>query len=111
MKQNNVKSFNSGTFLFKPTEIMRDHFIKAKAFGLQYQGRHFYDQGIFNYYFNRLHIASISKYISKKLVMFPDTTQYYPDKMLMHISGIGRYKMKAPIMKKYLEFIKKHRKF
>lgn len=106
MKQQNIKSFNSGSFLFIPTEIMRDHFVKAKNFGLQYSGKHFYDQSIFNYYFNRLHIASISKYISKKLVMFPDTTKYYPDKMLMHISGIQGYKEKAPKMKKYLELIK-----
>lgn len=111
MKKNNVKSFNAGTFIFMPTETMRDHFVKAKDFGLQYQGRHFYDQGIFNYYFNRLHIASISKYLSNKLVMFPDINQYYPTKMLMHISGIQGYKEKAPKMKKYLEFIKQHRKF
>lgn len=107
MKKQHIQSFNAGTFLFTPTETMRDHFIKAKEFGMEYKGKHFYDQSIFNYYFNRLRIASISSYITKKLVMFPDTNHYYPDKMLMHISGIGRYKEKGPVMKKYLELIKK----
>ena len=105
MRRNNVRSFNTGTFLFVPTEEMRTHFVKAKTFGENYKGKHFYDQSIANYYFLRNKIASISPYITKKLQMFPDTTKYYPNKMLMHISGIGRYKEKAPIMKSYLQFI------
>lgn len=109
MRRHNVRSFNTGTFLFVPTEEMRSHFVKAKAFGENYHGKHFYDQSIANYYFLRNKLASISPYITKKLQMFPDTTRYYPEKMLMHISGIGRYKEKAPIMKSYLEFIKRHK--
>lgn len=109
MRAHNVRSFNAGTFLFIPSEEMRQHLIRAKAFGENYRGRHFYDQSIMNYYFLRNGLASISPYITKKLQMFPDTSRYYPRKMLMHISGIGRYKEKAPIMEAYLRFIKRHR--
>lgn len=107
MKKNNIKSFNSGTFMFVPTEIMLEHFIKAKTFGLNYKGSHFVDQSVFNYYFNRLRIACISKYLTNNIQMFPDITKYYPDKTLIHFSGIGDYKIKRIRMKKYLEFIKK----
>ena len=110
MKRNNVKSFNSGTFLFIPTPAMRDHFVKAKEFGLNYKGQHFVDQSIFNYYFLRLNIAQISKYLTNKIVMFPDITRFYPDKMLMHLSGIGGYKTKAPRMKKYFKLILEHKR-
>ena len=109
MRKNNIKSFNTGTFLFVPDEKMREHFIRCKEFGLKFSGRMFFDQSALNYYFNRLRIASVNSYMTKKLQMFPDTTKYYKDKMLMHISGIGRYRQKAPIMKAYLEFIK-HKK-
>lgn len=111
MKSEGLQSFNSGTFLFKPTQTMRDHFENAKRFGLTYMKTHtfFYDQPIFNYYFNKNRIAHISSFLTKKLQMFPDTTKYYPEKTLMHISGIGRYKQKALIMKTYLAFIKKHK--
>jgi hypothetical protein len=109
MKDHNIKSFNTGTFMFVPNDKMRTHFIQVKEFGLKFTGKAFFDQSLANYYFNRLRIAKISPYMTKKLQMFPDITKYYPDKMLMHISGIGRYKQKAPIMKAYLEFIK-HKK-
>lgn len=111
MKSEGIQSFNSGTFIFKPSPEMKKHFEKAKQFGLDYLRKHafFYDQPIFNYYFNKYRIAAISPYLSRKLKMFPDTTKYYPDKMLMHISGIGRYKQKATIMEKYLAFIKRHK--
>lgn len=111
MKSQGIQSFNSGSFLFEPTPKMKTHFERAKMFGLEYQKTHsfFYDQPIFNYYFNTHRIAEISNYLTRKLQMFPDTTKYYPDKMLMHISGIGRYRQKAPIMKQYIAFIKKHK--
>jgi hypothetical protein len=108
MKKNNIKSFNSGTFLFIPCEEMRDHFIKAKQFGLNYSStKYFYDQSIFNYYFNRNRIACISPYISKNLKMFPDSTLYYPNKILLHFSGIGDYKVKSARMHKYMVYLKK----
>lgn len=111
MKSEGKHSFNSGSFMFTPTERMREHFENAKRFGLEYQKTHsfFYDQPIFNYYFNKHSIAVISPYLSQKLQMFPDTTKYYPNKTLMHISGIGRYKQKASIMQEYIAFIKTHK--
>ena len=109
MRREHIQSFNSGAFMFKPTQEMKAHFESAKQFGLEYQKSHkfFYDQPIFNYYFNTHKIAKISKYLTDKLQMFPDVTKYYPNKTLMHISGIGNYKTKAPTMRAYLDFIKK----
>lgn len=109
MRTHNQRSFNCGAFLFVPTEEMRQHLIRAKSFGENYRGKHFYDQSIMNYYFLRNRIASISPYITKKLQMFPDTSKYYHGKMLMHISGIGMYREKAPIMESYLRFIRRHK--
>lgn len=106
MKEHNIKSFNAGIFLFIPSPVMRTHFINAKIWGEQYKGDHFYDQSIFNYYFNRNKIATISPYLTDIFIMFPDEKKYYPNKILMHIAGISRYKEKAKIMKEYLERIK-----
>lgn len=104
MKKDGVKSFNSGTFMFKPTKTMLKHFVKAREFAISYKESHFYDQSFFNYYFN-MNRLSCTDYISDQVVVFPDSSKYYPRKVILHFAGIGRYKEKAMIMKKYFDFI------
>jgi lipopolysaccharide biosynthesis glycosyltransferase len=110
MRKDGVHSFNAGTFLFAPSEEMRHHFKCAKDFGLyKYKGRHFYDQSTFNYYFNVRRIAEVSPYLNRKVKMFPDINTFYPTKMILHLAGIGDYKMKTRRMKKYQALIRQNK--
>ena len=104
LRKNGINSFNSGTMLFKPSEQMKRHFQNVKKLALDYKGKHFYDQTFLNYYFNTNKISS-TKYISDYVLLFPDVSKYYPYKTILHIAGIGRYKEKAKIMRKYLNDI------
>jgi lipopolysaccharide biosynthesis glycosyltransferase len=100
------QSFNSGEFIFKPSANMKRHFEQAKEFGLTKSHTKFYDQPVFNYYFNKHNLVVMCPYLSKKLQLFPDPSKQYHNKILLHFTGIGRYEEKAPMMKRYLaEFI------
>lgn len=103
LRKENIQSFNSGIFLFKPSENMRQHFEQAKKFGIEYKGpRVFYDQSVFNYYFNMNRIAIISPYMTRKLRMYPKD-RYYSTKMFIHIANMSLYKVKADLMKEYMK--------
>lgn len=103
------KSFNSGSFMFIPNEQMKIHFENAKKFGMNFTGKTFYDQSIFNYYFNRMNIAQISKYMTDKLQMFPNLESDYKDKLLIHCCGIESYKKKPAFMRRiYKKLILNH---
>jgi len=100
-----IHSFNSGTMIFKPSKEMKKHFENVKKMALEYKGaHHFYDQSFLNYYFNIRNLSS-TDYITDHVVLFPDTAKFYPYKTILHVAGIGRYKEKAKIMKKYLDQI------
>lgn len=105
LKQNKIKSFNSGLYMFVPTKDMMAHFKNAKRFGLNYNGQHFYDQSIFNYYFNMNKLSS-TKFFTDDVVMFPDITKDYTGKIFIHFSGIGLYQKKAKDMMAYFKRIK-----
>lgn len=109
LKKRNIKSFNSGTFIFIPSLKMKEDFINVKRLGLSYRSKHFYDQSFLNYYFN-INGSSSTKYISDHVIIFPDVNKYYPSKTLLHFAGIGRYKEKTKIMKKYLNMLIKNNK-
>lgn len=104
LKKNGIKSFNSGTFIFIPSLIMKKHFINVKNMALSYKGEHYYDQSFLNYYFN-INNSSSTKYITNNIVLFPNPTKYYPSKTLLHFAGLGKYKEKVAIMKKYLDML------
>ena len=110
MRDNNINSFNSGFYMFKPNQKMKKHLENVKKIAVNYSGQqHFYDQSFFNYYFN-IHRLANTDYMSDVYIMFPDSTKYYPEKVILHFSGIGMYKEKSAIMKKYLQLVKKHKK-
>jgi lipopolysaccharide biosynthesis glycosyltransferase len=97
-----TKSFNSGTFMFVPTNKFIKHFENVKNQGEQYTGKkHFYDQSFFNYYFNINNLSSTA-FISDATRIFPESDKYYPNKYIIHFAGIGRYLEKTKIMKRYL---------
>lgn len=108
LKKKGVKSFNSGTFMFVPDQDMKDHFMAAKRFALSYDRRHFYDQSFFNYYFNMKRLSA-TQGITRYVQLFPDTTQIYPDKIILHVAGIARYKKKTKMMRDYIALIKSHK--
>ena len=111
LKQENVKSFNSGFYMFQPSEEMRQHFINVKKLGISYIDKpYFYDQPLLNYYFNINRLSITSKKLKSIYIMFPVETQYYPKAIILHIAGLGRYMQKSQIMKDYLELILKHKK-
>lgn len=104
LRKENIQSFNAGVFLFKPSETMRRHFQAAKKFGLEYKGPNvFFDQSVFNYYFNMNRVATISPYMTKKLKMYPK--RYYSSKMLIHMANLSLYKVKAKMMQDYLDSV------
>jgi hypothetical protein len=111
MRTENIHSFNSGMFLFKPSDEMKTHFKNVKKFALDFyknqqeKSNSFFDQSHLNYYFN-INRLSNTNYMNDIYQMFPDTNKYYPKKILLHIAGIGRYKEKSKIMRTYLDFIK-----
>jgi Glycosyl transferase family 8 len=100
MKKRGIKSFNSGTFLFIPTREMLGHFKNVKRMAETFRGSHFYDQSFLNYYFNIRGMSS-TRYISQFVKMFPDRSRYYPNKTLIHFTGIGDRKSKPGVMKDY----------
>jgi lipopolysaccharide biosynthesis glycosyltransferase len=107
LQSEGVHSFNTGTFMFVPTQSFLKHFRNIKELGETYQGKqHFYDQSFFNYYFNVNNLSS-TEYLTDIVQMFPDPEKYYPDKSILHFAGIGRYKEKAKIMKSYLDKLEK----
>jgi hypothetical protein len=104
-QKNDVKSFNSGTFLFQPCPEIKEHFANAKEFAKSYKSDgHFYDQSFFNYYFNTRGLSKTEN-ITRQVKMFPDLSTYYPRKTILHVAGLRRYKEKARLMKEYLDFI------
>ena len=111
LKKEKIDSFNSGMFMFKPDAKMKKHFLKLKTFAENYYEKNgeksvesFFDQSFMNYYFN-INRLSNTEYMNEMYVMFPDTDKYYPNKTVLHIAGLGRYKEKSKIMNKYLKFI------
>lgn len=110
MRKENMHSFNSGMFLFKPSEEMRTHFKNVKTLALNFDKHAFYDQAFMNYYFSINRLVN-TNYMNDIYIIFPDEKKYYPEKIVVHIAGIGRYKSKVGIMRKYLNMIiakKKH---
>lgn len=100
-----TKSFNSGTFIFIPTSSFLKHFERVKLMGEQYKGKeHFYDQSFFNYYFNINNLSS-TEFISDAVRIFPEPSNYYFKKYIIHFAGIGRYLEKSKIMKAYMNNI------
>jgi Glycosyl transferase family 8 len=103
MKERGTRSFNSGTFLFIPTVEMSGHFKNVKHMAESYDAHgipHFYDQSFLNYYFNIRGMSSTHQ-MSRFVKMFPDSTRYYPNKILIHFTGIGDRKGKPARMKGY----------
>lgn len=102
LKADGVKGFNTGLFMFKPSEAMKTHFQNVRDLAANYTGKYsFYDQSFANYYFNINKLVN-TRYMNDIYVMFPNEEQDYPDKIILHFAGIGRYTEKAAIMKKYL---------
>lgn len=105
LKNENVKSFNSGTFMFIPSKTFLQHFENVQQLAKQYKGtQHFYDQSFFNYYFN-IHRLSSTEYISNVVKIFPEKNKHYPRKCIIHFAGIGRYAEKTQLMRDYLRLL------
>jgi len=106
LKKENVKSFNSGFFMFRPTPAMAEHLTNVKKLGRSYVvKKYFYDQSVLNYYFNIRRLSVTSKKLKSIYVMFPDEKTYYSKAILLHIAGIGRYAEKSKVMRNYYELI------
>lgn len=107
IKDNKITSFNSGTFIFKPSESMKEHFKNIKEIGMDYylhNKPYFYDQSIMNYYFNRVGLNN-TILLTKYIQIFPEINKDYSksNKVILHFAGIGRYKEKVNILKKYIK--------
>lgn len=110
LKKANVKSFNSGTYMFIPSKQFIQHFENVQKLAKNYKGtKHFYDQSFFNYYFNT-HRLSSTEHISNVVKIFPETNKYYPRKYIIHFAGIGRYKEKTQLMRDYCRKLQEHSK-
>ena len=102
LRREGVHSFNTGLFLFKPSVVMREHFLAVKKFALDYykdaakgaHGRGFFDQSVFNYYFNIRRLTN-TEHFCDIYQMFPDNGKLYPGKVVLHYAGIGDYKNKV----------------
>lgn len=111
LRRRGVRSFNSGTMVFAPTTAMLAHFRRAKRLALEYDGqRHFYDQSFFNYYFNTRARTDTAQ-LSRSVVIFPDPDKAYDPrtKLVLHFAGIGHYRRKARIMRRYLAALEARR--
>lgn len=112
MHKDGIHSFNSGMFMFSASDEMKQHFKNVKKFALDYyknqtdKSHSFYDQTFMNYYFNMNRLSNTNNYLNKIYKMFPNEKKYYPNKVVLHVAGLGRYKEKVNIMRKYLDFIK-----
>lgn len=103
-----IKSFSSGSYLFKPSIEMKNHLLECKKFALSYKGSHFYDQSFYNYYFNTRNMSS-TRYWDDIVLGFPDYKQDYPDVLILHFCGIGMYKSKKRRMTIYLNRVSKQK--
>lgn len=103
-----IKSFTSGSYLFKPSEEMKYHLLECKRFALNYKGSHFYDQSFYNYYFNTKNMSS-TRYWDNVVLGFPDYKKDYPDILILHFCGIGMYKSKRRRMTIYFNRLLKQK--
>lgn len=111
LKKEHVKSFNSGFYMFRPSEAIREHFVAVKKLGRSYvDKKYFYDQSVLNYYFNMRRLSVTSEKLKSIYVMFPDEKRYYPKAIILHIAGIGRYTEKSRLMRDYYELILRSKK-
>lgn len=109
LRREHISSFNAGTFMFRPSRKMLQHFEELKKFAQSYKGKHFYDQSLFNYYFNTRRMSS-TKFVSNAVIIFPNESRFYPtSKIFLHFAGIGRYTEKAKIMRAYLQKLQERR--
>lgn len=103
LKKEGINSFNTGLFMFKPSDTMIHHFKDLYIFSLEYKGHQsFYDQSFMNYYFNMKRMGN-TKYMNNIYVMFPKEDKKYKNKIILHFAGLGRYQDKVSIMTKYIE--------
>lgn len=116
LRREGVHSFNTGLFLFKPSVVMRGHFLAVKKFALDYykeaakhpSGRGSFsvplDQSFFNYYFN-MHRLTNTEHFNEIYKMFPEKGNLYPGKIILHFAGIGDYKNKGKRMQEGLNML------
>jgi predicted O-methyltransferase YrrM len=56
-EKNNIYTFNSGTFMFKSSLLMKKHFDNVLNIIKNYEGEYFTDQSFLNYYFNSYNLT------------------------------------------------------
>ena len=114
LRQEGVHSFNTGLYLFRPSEVMRGHFLAVKQFALDYyatamkkKGQMVHvplDQSFFNYYFNTRRLTN-TEHFNGIYQMFPENGRLYPGKLVLHFAGIGDYANKGRKMRQALKLL------
>ena len=69
-KDNNIHTFNCGTYMLKNSPEMRNHFSTVNRMIKGYTGDYFSDQSFMNYYFNKSKLVDYSVIDSKKNLVY-----------------------------------------
>jgi hypothetical protein len=96
-RRDHIVPFNAGTFLFAPTQALRDEFAQLNAMIANYSGPFFFEQSFVNYWFTRRSLVSYS-ITDSHVRIFPDTNVEY--RSLVHFTGAGDT-FKVARMKQY----------
>lgn len=96
-RRENIKCFNSGTFMFKPCAKMTGYFKKLRKFARKYENKHFYDQSFLNYFFNARKAANTTL-MEGRVKIFAEVEKCYKNEVILHYAGIERYKEKEIMM-------------
>lgn len=109
-EENEIHTFNSGTFLFENTILMRRHFKNVLEIIKEHKGDFFTDQSFINYYFNTYSISDFSVLKKNKNYLFlvdeNFDSEFDLDDKILHfigntfISGDVKYKKMKMIYEK-----------
>lgn len=96
----NLYPFNSGTFMFCPTEDMKNHFNNVNQIRKSYPVSH-YDQDYLNFYFNIQKLSTDNTTLENYIELVDclgSTKRTSKDKAILHFynhTGFGKFKIKA----------------
>jgi hypothetical protein len=105
-KLNNIHTFNSGTFMFKNSDVMKLHFNNIRRIIIGHKGDYFTEQSFMNYYFNKMKLVDYETLKSGENIIFVVQSNFYAienftDK-IFHL--IGNTHKGIEKIKKFTEF-------
>lgn len=91
LKDNNIKGFNCGQFLFTPTPQMKQIFSGIISRMNNFNGQFHYEQSFMNVFFNINHNLTDRTMLNKHVQIYPEYKTRYPSKTIIHFTGTTQY--------------------